>query len=177
MHGPTLEKTTFIIKPAKPGDSQGGHGPTVTVSHHRTAPQWYQVYCLWQKTPVKKKRGPKPVMGGGSKWSDRRDYRVRIINKWEVDRGEGAGVGAALAEELDVGHTCTDSSFYAQHAVDWKGFTYELWLLTCSTVNCLLEENHTDAFDVYTFVTISFNFFKEKIPVKVIIMSWCSARF
>ena len=39
MHGPILESTIFIIKAAKLGDSQGGHGPTVTVSpHHRTAP-------------------------------------------------------------------------------------------------------------------------------------------
>lgn len=44
-HGPIPEVTIFIIKPAKPCDSQGGHGPTVTVSHHRTAPS-YQVYCL-----------------------------------------------------------------------------------------------------------------------------------
>lgn len=44
-------------------------------------------------------------MEGGSKWSDRRDYHVRTINKSEVDRGEGAGEGAALLEELNVGHT------------------------------------------------------------------------
>lgn len=44
-------------------------------------------------------------MEDGSKWSDRKDYHVRTINKSEVDRGEGAGEGAVLVEELNVGHT------------------------------------------------------------------------
>lgn len=38
-------------------------------------------------------------MEGGSKWSGRRDYHVRTINKSEVDREKGAGAGAAVEEQ------------------------------------------------------------------------------
>lgn len=58
--------------------------------------------------PVRKRRGAKAVTEGGSKWSVIRDYHGRTINKSEVDRGGGAGEGAVVVEELNVGHTRTE---------------------------------------------------------------------
>lgn len=131
MRGPVAEITTFTVKAAKPGGSRGGHGPTVTARHLRTTPPWSRVYCLWQKAPVRKERGLKPATGGGSKWSGRRDYHVRTINKSEVDRGKGAGADAAEEEEeeeLNVGRVSKDGFFLGSSCEAPNGFY--IWIMT-----------------------------------------------
>lgn len=97
------------------------------------------------ENPSEDKEGAKSSDGGWIK-VERQKRLPRQDNKQVRGRQRRGGRGGRGAGgRTYVGHTWTDSFLCAEHVMHWKGFAYELCLLTHSKMNCLFVDNHTDA--------------------------------